>query len=82
MFEQELAHYKENEARFKEIAYGKYVILKGAKDYGFFDTDEAAYDAGVQLFGYDDPFCIQWIIDEDMIVDYPAYEVGFINAGL
>jgi len=82
LFEQELDYFKKNEARFKKIAYGKYVLLKGNKDYGFFDTDEAAYDAGVLRFGHNDPFCIHWIIDENTIADYPAYEIGFINANL
>ena len=82
LFQDELAYYKENEEHFKEIAYGKYVLIKGKKDYGFFDTDESAYEAAVSRFGYDDPFCIHWIIDDAMIADYPAYEIGFLNAGL
>ena len=48
LFEKELAYYLANKARFLEAAPGKVVLIKGKQDYGFFDTDEAAYDAGVQ----------------------------------
>ncbi len=80
LFEKELAYYLANKARFLEAAPGKVVLIKGKQDYGFFDTDEAAYDAGVQLFG-DEPFFIQDILEDDANNNYPAHLLGRIHVG-
>lgn len=75
LFEEELAYWLANKKRLLETAPGKIVLIKGDKDYGFFDTDEAAYEAGVRLFG-DESFFIQELLEYDNIADFPAYLVN------
>lgn len=75
LFEQELAYYEANKERLLKDFWGKVVLIKGDKEYGLYDTAEAAYRAGIQLFG-NVPFFIQELIEYDEVADYPAYLVN------
>lgn len=77
----ERAYFNENRQQFLEQAKGKYVLIKGRQSYGFFDTADAAYEAGAGAFGVE-AFLIQEVLDEDTVYDLPAYSLGLIHASI
>jgi hypothetical protein len=77
----ELGYFEKHRADFVERAPGKFVLIKGEEDYGFFDSAENAYKHGMELFGVD-PFLIKEILPEDQIHEIPAHFLGLTHASL
>ncbi len=77
----ELAYFEEHRAEFLEKARGKFALIKGQKDYGFYDSAENAYKAGVERFGVE-PFLIKQVLREDQIHEIPAYALGLMHASI
>ena len=75
----ELAYFNEHRQEFLEKAFGKFVLIKGQKDYGFYDDDLKAYKAGVDLFGLE-PFLIKEVLAEDRTYEIPAHYLGLTHA--
>jgi hypothetical protein len=80
-FTVELAFFESHLAEFLEKAKGKFVLIKGEEVVGFFDTDNAAYKAGIERFGVA-PFLIREVLPEEQMYDIPAYRLGLIHARL
>jgi hypothetical protein len=76
--ETEIAFFEANRAKFCEFALGKWALVKGAKLYGFFDTEAAAYKEGLELFG-DEEMLIHQILPEEFIHQNLALELGLIH---
>lgn len=76
----EIAYFEEHREEFVKKAQGKFVLIKRKKDHGFFDTNEKAYEAGVNLFGIE-AFLIQEVLPEDRVFEIPALYLGLIHAG-
>jgi len=77
--ESEMAYFNEHRQEFLEKAFGKFVLIKGQKEYGFYDDDVEAYKAGVELFGLE-PFLIKEVLAEDQIHEIPAHYLGLTRA--
>ncbi len=77
--ETEINYFNEHRKKFVENAEGKYILIKGTEDFGFFDTEDAAFNQGVILFGTE-PFLIQEVLSEDRKFDIPAYTLGLLYA--
>jgi len=79
--ESEIAYFNEHRKELVAKAEGKFVLIKGDKDYGFYDDDEQAYKAGVVLFGLQ-PFLIKEVVLQDQIHEIPAHYLGLIYASV
>ena len=79
MFEVESKFFDEHRDEWTKVALGKFVLIKANEAYGFYDTDEKAYEKGAELFGVD-PFLIKQILPTDTIETSPAYCLGLIHA--
>jgi len=77
----EVAYFNEHRNEFLAIAPGKFVLIKGQEQHGFYDDDEQAYTAGVELFGLQ-PFLIKEVVLQDQIHEIPALYLGLINASV
>jgi len=81
VLESEMAYFNEHRKELLAKAEGKFVLIKGDKEYGFYDDDEQAYKAGVELFGLQ-PFLIKEVAVKDQIHEIPALDLGLIHASL
>lgn len=77
----EVAFFEKHRQEFLQKALGKFALVKGEKLHGFFDTDEAAYKAGVEAFSLE-PFLIRQVLEEDQIHEVPALSVKVIHASV
>jgi len=75
----EVAFFDKHRQEFLQKAPGKFALVKGEKLHGFFDTDEAAYKAGVEAFSLES-FLIRQVLEEDQIHEIPALSVEVIHA--
>lgn len=75
----ELAYFEAHRAEFLQAHRGKFALIKGEESHGFFDTDRAAYEEGVGLFG-GEAFLIKLVAEEDRIEKAPALFCGLLNA--
>ena len=71
---------KQRETLLQEHA-GKFALIKGERFYGAFDTQDNAYERGIDLFGADE-FLIKQILTQDPIEDLPSHVLGLTHAVL
>jgi predicted HAD superfamily phosphohydrolase len=81
VLESEMAYFNEHRKELLAKAEGKFVLIKENKDYGFYDDEEQAYKAGVELFGLQ-PFLIKEVVLKDQIHEIPALYLGLIYASV
>lgn len=81
MFEVETEYYTAHLAEWLKLVSGKYVVIKGNKHIGFFDTDEAALQAAVRYFGLP-PFLIKQVLEEEAHPEIPVLQLGILHASL
>jgi len=79
MLDEELGYFEEHRQEFLKIGEGKFVLIKGKKHYGFYDSVENAFKAAVEKFGIG-PVLIKRVLPEDPIYDIPAYSLGLMYA--
>lgn len=79
--EQELKYFEEHLDEFMEKAPGKFVLIKGEKDFGFFDNSKNAYKKGIALFGIE-PFFIREVKREADTYENPALFLGVMHANI
>ena len=77
--ETELKYFEAHRAEWVEHHDGKFALIKGEHLQGVFDTDEAAFEAGVETWG-NVPFLIKEIRGEDRIEQAPALVCGLLHA--
>jgi len=75
----ELAYYEKHVQDWMKEHEGKYVLLRGEEVAGFFDTPQAAYEAGVSRYGTD-PFFIRRVTQDEPNDSVPALACGVIRA--
>jgi hypothetical protein len=73
--ENELAYFEENRAKLVAQHLGKYVVIKGDKLVGAFDTPQAAYEAAVLEFGAES-FLMRQVLPNDAPAQAPALYTG------
>ena len=79
--EREQAFFEEHRAEWLEHHEGKFALIHGTELAGFYDTDEKAYEEGVDRWGVV-PFLIKRVLREDPIEHIPALFHGLIHAGI
>lgn len=79
MFEKEDHYYQRHRNELITHHKRKYALIKNDALLGIFDTEEAAFDVGIQKLGIQ-PFYLKQILDEDEIIEIPALTLGLINA--
>lgn len=77
ILERELRVYEARRAEFLQHHAGKFVLIKGEEFVGAYDTQEAAYSAGVQRFG-NEPMFIRLVAHEDRVEFLPALMHGVL----
>ncbi len=73
----ERAYLKENQERLRRQYPGQYLLIKGARVHGAYDTREAGVVAGVQRFPDAREFLVRSVDQpEDPVVSNPALSLG------
>ena len=73
----EYIYYKTNKEKLVKEHRGSFVLIKGAKTIGFFETEKEAYKAGLEHFG-NQPFLIQKVTSKEEITRTPALTLGIL----
>lgn len=79
VLQQEIAAYESRRAELLRHHAGKFVLIKGDELVGAYDTQEAAYGAGVERFG-NQPMLIRQVLPEDQVEFLPALMHGVLVA--
>jgi len=77
--ETELRFFESHRLEWVDHHLGKFALVKGERLQGVYDTNQAAYEAGVELWG-NVAFLIKQILPEDPIEQAPALVYGLLNA--
>jgi hypothetical protein len=72
---EELSFYSDIKEKLLEESRGKYVLIKGKRVAGIFDSEKSAYEKGLEKFG-DIPFLIKKVADESCVESIPALTLG------
>lgn len=78
--EAELKYFSDHIREWLEHHQGKYVVIRGDSNSGFFDDAESAFEHGISLWG-NVPFLVKEVSKEDRIEQSPALVYGLIHAG-
>ncbi len=73
--EAELSYFDKHRAEWLRLYPGKFVVIKGEDFAGAYDTNEAAYDAGVARFGTQS-FLVKQVVEKDTPSQAPALFAG------
>ena len=79
VLEKEMAYYIEHQAELLKQYEGKYILIKGEKIIGGYESEEEAYRAGLEKF-QNEPFFIKYVAKEEESAEFPALFLGLINA--
>lgn len=79
VLEKELDYFDRHRSEWIEHHRGKFALLRDQDLEGTYDTAEAAYEAGIKLWG-NVPFLIKQILLEDPIEQAPALMYGLLHA--
>ncbi len=79
VLERELAHFEKHRLEWLDHHRGKFALIHGEHLEDTYDTPEAAYQAGIKLWG-NVPFLIKQILPEDPIEQSPALMYGLLHA--
>jgi hypothetical protein len=80
MLETELAYYKAHRDEWLSSHRDRFVVVKGQKLIGVFNSQDDALRAGARLFGLDS-FLVKQVTDSDKPVSIPALTLGLLGAG-
>lgn len=70
--------FKANQAEWIKIHSGKFVLVKGEKLIGVFDSDQKAVAEGLRLFG-SESFLVRGVDEQDETLRIPALMFGLLN---
>ncbi len=70
--------YETNRAEYLRLYQGKFVLIRGQHMHGSFDTFEAAYTAGLDLFG-NVPMFIRRVEASDPPINLPSLFLGLLG---
>lgn len=71
----ELRTYKAHKARLLRDAVGKYVLIKGGRVVGTFDTEMDAVHQGYERFG-NVPFLVKQVVEVEVPLDFTSSLLG------
>ena len=77
--ETELKYFEAHRAAWVQHHEGKFALIKGEHLQGVYDTDAAAFEAGVDAWG-NVSFLIKEIRGEDRVEQTPALVYGLLHA--
>lgn len=75
---EEYVYYKRNKDKLLKEHSGSFVLIKGTKTIGFFNSEKKAYEAGLEYFG-NEPFFIKRITEVEDVLRYPALVLGILR---
>jgi len=73
----EYVYYKANKDKLLEKHLNSFVLIKGNKIIGFFNSEEAAYKAGLKRIG-NQAFLIKRVMKEEDVSQFPALTLGIL----
>jgi hypothetical protein len=76
--QEELAFFEAHRDQLLKDHLGKFALIKGSELIGTFDTDENAYEKGVERFGRA-PFLIRRIEATNPTAEFPALTFGLVR---
>ena len=79
MFKTELQYYKTHKEELLKRHANKYLVIRGDRLLGVYDTDIDAYKAGLEEFG-NVAFLIKKVTKEEEVIRFPALVLGVVNA--
>ena len=74
----ELAYFARILRQLLDRDEGRFALIKGEELLGVFDTDQEAYQRGVELFGKE-PFLVRQILRDEPTYECPALHVELIR---
>lgn len=77
--QKEREFFKANQAEWVKMHSGKFVLVKGEKLIGVFDSDQKAVAEGLRLFGHES-FLVRGVNEQDETLRIPALMFGLLNA--
>ena len=82
MLDQEIKYYESQRETLLASDQDKFVLIKGEKIIGIYDSEAAAYSGGLNQIG-NEPFLIKQITGQDGdTVTLPAFVLGLIDANI
>ena len=79
VFAEELEAFAQRREELLRLCEGKFALFKGKEFFGTFDTDAAAYDAGIERFG-NTRFLVQPGRRLPSVAQFPALDLGLLHA--
>jgi hypothetical protein len=79
LFVEEVEAFAQRRDELLRLCEGKFALFKGKEFFGTFDTDAAAYNAGIEQFG-NTRFLIQPVRRVPSVARFPALELGLLHA--
>ena len=79
LFVEEVEAFAQRRDELLRLCEGKFALFRGKEFFGTFDTDAAAYNAGIEQFG-NTRFLIQPVRRAPSVVRFPALELGLLHA--
>jgi len=79
--EAELRYFDEHREELVQAHLDKFVVIKGERLAGSYDTAQGAYEAAVAEFGPTEAFLLKRVLPEDPIAQAPAVYTGLITLG-
>ncbi len=76
--ETEMRYFESMKAEWLKLHLGKFALIKEAQLIGVFDTDAAAFQAGVAQFGAE-PFLVKQVVDSEPVQQFPALYAGVLS---
>ncbi len=73
--------FKTNQAAWMKAHPGKFVLVKGEKLFGVFDTDQNAVAEGLRQFG-SESFLVRGVSEQDETLRIPALMFNLLNGNL
>jgi len=77
---EEQKYYESERERLLAAHSGKFALIKGAKLVGVFDTQSAAYEAGLTQLGNVPMLIVQLVPQRPVEFESPALHLGLISA--
>lgn len=78
---EERGFYQENRATWLQQHQGKFVLIKGRRLLGVYDSPDVAYAEGLKLLG-NVPMLVMQVLPDQPVARFPALELGLIRADI
>lgn len=75
--DREMKYYEANKKDLVKKCEGKFVLIRGDKLVGTFNSEKLAYEAGLKQFG-NEAFLIRRVTKKEDVSQYPALVLGIL----